>query len=100
MSFEAESYRAVGPAGVDEREVRRFLDRVRGVAGADCSMPVAGADVGDALGLSRETTYRLVDHLSARGYLDYVGPGPRICITARGLEWLSGAGARLRAQVA
>lgn len=84
----------MSPAGIDEGTVRSFLERVRDRAGADCSTPVPGAVVGDALGLSREITYRLVDHLSARGYLDYVGSGPRICITARGLEWLGGAGAR------
>jgi len=100
MAFETESYRSAAPAGVSEREVRRFLERVREAAGADCATPVAGSAVGDALGLSRETTYRLVDHLSARGYLHYVGTGPRVCITARGLEWLSAAGSRATAQMA
>lgn len=56
--------------------------------GADCSLPVTGTQVGAALRLPYEELYRVIHFLEDRGYLRYLGAGPTVCITDKGIRYL------------
>lgn len=66
----------------------RVLEWVYEHTGADCSVAVTGTQVGAALMLSYEELYRVIHFLEDRGYLNYRGAGPRVCITERGIRYL------------
>lgn len=72
------------------REQLRYqvLDWVYDRTGADCSLTVTGTQIGAGLGLSYEELYRIIHFLEDRGYLSYLGVGPRVCITEKGVRYL------------
>jgi hypothetical protein len=77
-----------------ERQRYRILQGVYERAGMDRVAPVSGLEVGEEAGLSREDTFRNVLYLAQRGLLDYVGAGPRVCITPEGVDHLQRVGRR------
>ena len=65
-------------------------------AGGRRETPVSGLEAGEALGLSREDTFRFVQFLAQRDYLNYMGAGPRVCLTEKGIELLTRSRSRRR----
>lgn len=57
-------------------------------AGAACTVPVTGSQIGAALRLPYEELYRVIHYLEDRGYLSYLGAGPTVCITEKGVRYL------------
>lgn len=66
----------------------RVLEWVYDRTGVNCDVAVTGTQIGAALGLSYEELYRVIHFLEDRGYLDYRGAGPTVCITAKGIRYL------------
>jgi hypothetical protein len=83
-------------AELRERLRYRVLMEIYGRSGGRCETPVAGLLVGEALGLSREETFRTIHFLAHHGFLDYRGAGPRICITEKGIRFLERDAGRRR----
>lgn len=79
-----------------ERQRYEILEGVYQRTGENCETPVSGLQVGQERGLRREETFRCVQHLAQRGYLFYVGAGPRVCITPRGIRYLNQESGRRR----
>lgn len=79
-----------------EQDRYRVLRAVHARTGADCTLTISGLEVGEALGLSREEIFRAVQFLAQRGLLHYVGAGPRVCITPKGVEYLAVRAGRRR----
>lgn len=83
-----------GNRRVERHEWRREQVRYRVLAwvydrtGVNCDVAVTGTQIGAALGLSYEELYRVIHFLEDRGYLDYQGAGPTVCITAKGIRYL------------
>lgn len=65
-------------------------------AGASCQQEVTGAQIGAALHLAYEDLYRVIHYLETRGYLDYRGAGPKVCLTETGFSYLSEIAGRRR----
>jgi hypothetical protein len=81
----------------DGRERARydFLLRLYHWTGADPRSVMHALDVGFDLGLTPVQTFAVVEFLSRRGYIDYLGAGPRIRITPMGVDFIRiGAGYR------
>lgn len=57
-------------------------------AGATCSIPVTGSQIGAALHIPYEELYRVIHYLDDRGYLGYLSAGPTVCITVKGIRYL------------
>lgn len=72
------------------REKLRYqvLQWVYDHAGAACTVPVTGSQIGSALHLPYEELYRVIHYLEDRGYLVYLGAGPTVCITDKGIRYL------------
>jgi DNA-binding MarR family transcriptional regulator len=66
-------------------EVLRFIYEH---AGASCQHEVTGTQIGAALQLTYEDLYRIVHFLDSRGYLHYMGAGPRVCLSEEGRRYL------------
>lgn len=78
-----------------ERQRYALLLRIFDRTTAAGDVPISALEVGQALRLSREDTFRLVQFLAHHGYLDYVGAGPRVRLTEKGIAFLTtGAGRR------
>jgi hypothetical protein len=54
----------------------------------DCGDAVAGAQIGAALNVRYEDLFRVIHFLEYHGYLQYLGAGPRVCITPKGLHYI------------
>ena len=73
-----------------EEQLRyRVLATVYAQAGARCEHEVSGTTIGTELGLRYEDLYRLLHFLEYNGYLDYRDSGPLVCITRKGIEYIS-----------
>jgi hypothetical protein len=85
-----------------QEEVRRVRDAVRErmerirfellarlclLAESDCGNEAAGPMLA-AAELSTEELFRAVEYLAHHGYVEYLGVGPRVRLTARGLRYL------------
>lgn len=57
-------------------------------AGQHCDVVVKGSEIGTALNLRYEELFRITHFLETRGYLAYLGAGPRVCLTAKGIEYM------------
>jgi DNA-binding IclR family transcriptional regulator len=82
---------------VERQERRRYalLQAIFQRTGEDCQRTITAVQVGEALGITREETFRLIQFLAQHGYLGYLGAGPRVCMTDRGVKYLrDGAGRR------
>ena len=82
----------------EEREQTRFrmLQAVYERAGARCEVPVFGLELGAALGLPREETFRAIYELAHRGFLSYRGAGPKVGIAEKGIAYLEREAGRRR----
>lgn len=85
-------------AGEERRERQRYwlLAGVLERTGGDGGVPVHALEIGQAISLSREETFRLVQFLAQHEYLHYVGAGPRVHITQKGIEYLTREARRRR----
>ena len=76
---------------VQERRERQRYWLLMGIherTGGKCDTPISCVEIGEAMDLTREETFRLIQSLAHSGYLDYVGAGPRVCITEKGIRHL------------
>ena len=71
-----------------ERHRYELLSRVYRLTNADCSVTLACGDLASEMGFSREECFRILHDLEFRGYLAYVGSGPRVRITPRAVAYL------------
>lgn len=76
---------------VEDLQRMEFLKRVYAISGGDPERYVPAGDLGTELGLPYETAIHLANELHARGLVERVGDlspphGPRVHITARGVE--------------
>jgi DNA-binding IclR family transcriptional regulator len=65
-------------------------------AGQHCEVVVKGSEIGAALDLRYENLFRITHFLERRGYLAYLGEGPRVCITFQGIEYMEVLAGRRR----
>lgn len=54
----------------------------------DCELPLHCGRLADELGLTREETFRILHELEHRGFLSYLGSGPRVRITPLAVAYL------------
>jgi hypothetical protein len=80
----------------EERLRYRILKTVYDRAGAQCEKTVTGSEIGAALDLRYEDLFRVVHFLEHNGYLIYLGAGPRVCISGKGIGYIEKAAARRR----
>ncbi|MQA92433.1 MAG: hypothetical protein GEU90_19770 [Gemmatimonas sp.] len=73
-----------------------ILQAVYDRAGRCCENIVTGAEVGGALNVRTEDLFRGIHFLEHNGYLNYLGSGPRICMTEKGLRYVEEQAARRR----
>jgi hypothetical protein len=66
-----------------------FLLRLEQVADADPQAVVRAGDLGSELGLSRVQTFAVAEFLAAEGYVEYLGAGPRVRISAKGMRYIA-----------
>jgi predicted transcriptional regulator len=80
------------------REQLRYsvLELVFQRTGSNCELSVTGSEIGAALELPYEELYRVVHYLENRGFLNYRGAGPRVCITTKGIRYLEELSGRRR----
>ena len=65
-----------------------FLVRLYQWSGVDPQRVVHAGDVGYDLGLSRVQTFAVVEFLAEQGFVEYLGAGPRVRISARGIRYI------------
>ena len=65
-----------------------FLMRLYQVTGANPHAVVHAGGIGLDVGLSRVQTFAVVEYLADRGYVEYLGAGPRIRLAPRGLRYI------------
>jgi hypothetical protein len=80
----------------EERLRYSILETVYHRAGGSCEQVVTGAEIGATLGLRYEDLFRVIHFLEHHGYLTYLGSGPRVCITDKGLRYIEEFAARRR----
>lgn len=91
-----------GPRPRDPQQERRERERYALLAGIYAlaalarEAPISALDAGEAMGLSREDTFRMVQYLAHHDYLDYVGAGPRVRVTEKGVRFLTRTARRRR----
>ena len=72
-----------------------FLLRLYQRTGPDPQGVVHAGEIGYGLGLSRVQTFAVVEFLADQGFVEYLGAGPRVRISARGIRYIElEAGAR------
>lgn len=72
-----------------------FLLRLYQSTGPDPQGVVHAGDIGHPLGMSRVQTFAVVEYLADQGFVEYLGAGPRVRISARGIRYIElEAGAR------
>ena len=65
-----------------------FLVRLYRWSGVDPQGVVHAGDIGFDLGLSRVQTFAVVEYLAEQGFVEYLGAGPRVRISARGIRYI------------
>lgn len=71
-----------------ERQRYLVLDWVYANTGPSCDRRVNASVAAEETRLGPEEVFRSIEYLADRGYVRYVGPGPQVCITREGLEYL------------
>lgn len=71
-----------------ERHRYQVLSHVYRRVNADCTKPFACAALPDELGFTREEVFRIIHDLEYRGYLAYIGSGPRVRLTPLAVGYL------------
>lgn len=90
MNLERESRRT------RERKRYEVLQRIYQRAEGDCALEMHAREVGTEMGLTPEETFQIVHFLESRGFLAYLGAGPRICITEKGVRYIEREAGRRR----
>ena len=70
------------------------LGMVCRAARRDPNEGVSCAPLSESVGVWREEIFRVLEYLDHTGLLRYCGPGPEVCITPRGIDFLYGEGRR------
>lgn len=79
-------------AGEPPEELRLLvLLRVYEVAGEDPAVEVRGREIAGDLEMPLATAFAILEHLSRKGDLEYLGAGPRVSITPHGVSRLAPA---------
>ncbi len=87
--------RRLEPAEWSEEQLRyRVLRAVYDKGGARCERTVTGTTIGADLDLRYEDLFRVIHFLEFNGFLDYLGAGPRVCITPKGVHYVAEAAGR------
>jgi hypothetical protein len=84
------------PEWGEERLRYSILETVYNQAGGHCDKVVTGAEVGAVLDLRYEDLFRGIHFLEHHGYLTYLGSGPRVCITEKGVRYVEELAVRRR----
>lgn len=69
-------------------EEQRVLRLVYDLAGADCKNIVSAQAIGQELRLPPAQLFGIIERLSSSQLLEYVGAGPRVCITDAGVIYM------------
>lgn len=73
------------------------LDMLCSVSRGDPERPINCGSFAQEIGVWREEIFRVIDFLDRIGFVRYLGAGPLVSITARGIDYLErGAGRRKR----
>ena len=91
--------------GTREMATRRREERMRyevlamacRAARRDPNDAIDWKPVTERIGVWRDELFRILDFLDGAGLLRYCGEGPQVCITPRGIDYLSGAARSTRA---
>ena len=79
----------------EERARYEFLSRLHQVTSSDPQGVLHAGEIGEEVGLSRVQTFAVVEFLADRGYVEYLGAGPRVRIAPSGMRYIEmEAGAR------
>ena len=81
----------------EERMRYEVLGMVCRAARRDPNEAVNCAPISDTIGVWREEVFRVLEFLDHAGLVRYCGPGPRVCITPRGIDYLFGEGRERKA---
>ena len=81
----------------EERMRYEVLGMVCRAARRDPNEAVSCAPLSDSVGVWREEIFRVLEFLDHTGLVRYCGPGPEVCITPRGIDFLYGEGRRQKA---
>ena len=65
-----------------------FLLRLYRSADQGPQAVVQAGDLGEELGMSRVQTFAVVEYLADQGFVEYLGAGPRVRISARGIRYI------------
>ena len=76
----------------EERMRYEVLGMVCRAARRDPTASVNCAPFHDSIGVWREEVFRVLDFLDHAGLVRYGGPGPKVSITPRGIDYLYGQG--------
>lgn len=79
-----------------ERVRYEVLTRLCHLASSNCGSEIVGRSLSAAAQLSPEELFRAIEYLAHHNYLDYLGVGPRVRLTERGLRYLRGEAGRRR----
>jgi hypothetical protein len=79
----------------NEEQLRyQVLRAVYDKGGARCERTVTGTTIGADLDLRYEDLFRVIHFLEFNGFLNYLGAGPRVCITQKGIHYVDEAAGR------
>ena len=76
-----------------EREARervryQVLEWLHQQVGGNCAEIVSAFRLAEQLDVSREEVFAAAEYLARRQYIDYIGAGPRVCLTEIGVQYL------------
>lgn len=76
-----------------EREARervryQVLEWLYQQVGGNCAEVVSAIGLSEHLDVTREEVFAATEYLARRQYIDYIGAGPRVCITDMGVQCL------------
>lgn len=72
-----------------EEQLRyRILKAIYDRTGGRCERVVTGSEIGAYLDLRYEDLFRVVHFLEHHSFLQYLGAGPRVCLTGKGLRYI------------
>lgn len=74
-----------------ERLRYRVLEWLHQQVGRNCTEVVSAFGASEHLDVPREEIFAAAEYLARRHYINYIGAGPRICITEVGLQYLENA---------
>lgn len=77
------------PRWQEEQLRYRVLECIYGYTGDDCERSVTGLELQSSLNLPHEQLYRSIVYLSDNDYVAYLGAGPRVCITSKGVTYVA-----------